>query len=644
MPDPLGGLTVDELEPFLRGTDTRCWKVLGAHVVSDARHGKVVGTRFSVWAPNAKSVRLIGDFNGWEGQEMILLPGAGVWTTFVDGVGQGMRYKYEVLGADGVLRTKFDPMARFAESPPSNASVVHESAYAWHDEEWLERREMADIQHSPMAIYEVHLGSWRPGLTYADLADELVDYVTAMGYTHVEFMPITEHPLVASWGYQVTNYFAPQSRLGRPDELRLLIDRLHQAGIGVILDWVPGHFPKDDWALGRFDGTGLYEHPDWRKGEHKEWGTYVFDFGRPEVRSFLVSNALFWLKEFHFDALRVDAVASMVYLDYGRTEWQPNEQGGNYYLEAIDFLRYLNAQVYEQVPGALMVAEESTAFPGVTKALEDGGLGFSFKWNMGWMNDTLRYLRLDPIHRQYHHHDMTFAMLYQYTEHYILPISHDEVVHGKHSMLNKIPQDAWRQFASLRSYYAFMWTFPGKKLLFMGCDFGVRPEWSEERSLEWWVADHWGHQGLQRLVRDLNALYRKHPALWELDSDPSGFRWIDNNDTGGNTFSWLRFDAEGQQLAVVVNFSPEPWTQHRIGLPVVGKWEEVFNSDIAEYDGTGSFANARPVTSTADPHYGFPASATIVVPPLGAVVLRHEGPITAKRHRLPRLKGRATRD
>ena len=646
----VGGLSGRDLAGFHGGSDFECWRSLGSHVLTPRAetYGRPgadgsrargpgadgpeavdpgAGTRFAVWAPNARAVRVKADFNSWTGDDLNLVPGSGVWAGFFPGVGAGALYKYDVLGPDGVWREKVDPMAQFAETAPSNASIVHESAYAWGDAAWLSRRASDPGAHeSPLAIYEVHLGSWRPGRTYLELADELVEYVTSMGYTHVELMPTTEHPLVASWGYQVTNYFAPQSRLGRPDELRHLIDRLHQAGIGVILDWVPAHFPKDDWALGRFDGTPLYEHHDPRRGEHKEWGTYVFDFGRPEVQSFLISNALYWLTEYHFDGLRVDAVASMVYLDYGREggDWAPNQYGGNHYLEAIDFLKLLNREVHQRVPGALTIAEESTAFDGVTRSLEHGGLGFDFKWNMGWMNDTLRYLALDPVHRQYDHHDMTFAMLYQYTEQYILPISHDEVVHGKRSMVNKAPQDAWRQFASLRAYYSFMWAFPGKKLLFMGCDFGQRPEWNEAASLEWWVAELWGHVGLQRLVHDLNALYRAHPALWQLDGDPRGFRWINNHDSGANTFTWLRHDLAGEQIACAVNFSPQPWTQHRIGLPETGTWQEVFNSDAVRYDGTGSFHNHEPVLATADPYDDHPASATIVVPPLGAVLLRHE--------------------
>jgi 1,4-alpha-glucan branching enzyme len=627
MPERFGGLTREDLAEFHAGTDAECWRVLGAHVLGGpGGAGGEPGTRFAVWAPNASSVHVKGDFDGWAGQSLDRVPGTGVWAGFVGGAGDGDRFRYDVAGADGVVREKIDPFARRTESAPSNASVIDESDYAWGDEDWLRSRATWDAQGSPLAIYEVHPGSWRTGLSYADLADGLVEYVSSMGFTHVELMPVAEHPLVASWGYQVTNYFAPQARLGSPDGLRLLVDRLHQAGIGVILDWVPGHFPKDDWALGRYDGTGLFEHPDPRRGEHREWGTYVFDFGRPEVRSFLLANALYWLEQFHFDGLRVDAVASMVYLDYGRGHggWEPNVHGGNHYLEAIDLLQEVNRQVAARVPGALMIAEESTAFPGVTKPVDDGGLGFDFKWNMGWMNDTLRYLRLDPVHRQYQHHDMTFAMIYQYTEHYILPISHDEVVHGKGSMLHKVRQDDWRQFASLRAYYSFMWAFPGKKLLFMGCDFGQRPEWDERRSLEWEVAELWGHRGLRRLVAELNALYRAHPALHALDSEPEGFTWINSHDVGANTFSWVRSDGAGEHLAAVVNFSPQPWTAHRIGLPLPGAWVEVLNSDSAAYDGTGTFANPQPVIADPEPHDGLPASATVVVPPLGAIWLRHD--------------------
>ncbi len=647
--DMAGGLTGWDLEGFHSGGDTECWRRLGSHVVTvtDDERGEIRGTRFAVWAPNARAVRVNADFNGWTGDAMSLVPGSGVWALFVEGVGEGTLYKYNVLGADDVWQEKVDPMARFAERAPSNASIVYESRYVWGDDQWMARRAGQVPHESPASIYEVHLGSWRKGRTYLDLAEELVEYVTRMGFTHVELMPVSEHPLEASWGYQVTNYFAPTSRLGRPDELRYLVDRLHQAGVGVILDWVPGHFPKDSWALGRFDGTALYEHADPRQGEHKEWGTYIFNYGRNEVKSFLVSNALYWVEQFHFDALRVDAVASMVYLDYGREDgaWVPNEYGGNHNLEAIDFLRYVNRHLYERVPGVVMIAEESTNFTGVTSPVDHGGLGFGFKWNMGWMNDSLGYLALEPIHRQYHHSEMTFAMIYQYTENFILPISHDEVVHGKGSMINKVPQDPWRQFATLRAFYSFMWAFPGKQLVFMGCEFGQRPEWTEEDSLEWWVADLEGHHGLQRMFQDLNEVYRTHPALWKLDASPEGFRWINADDVGCNTFSWLRFDDQGQQIAVAVNFSSEPWTQHRVGLPEPGAWTEIFNSDLTIYDGTGAHQNNGQITAHPDAHHGFPASATIVIPPLGAVFLRYEPertePPTKKKSKKEKKPGKA---
>ncbi|MFT3877947.1 MAG: 1,4-alpha-glucan branching protein GlgB [Propioniciclava sp.] len=623
--DPFGGLAGWDLEGFHNGGDTELWKRLGAHVVTihDDERGEITGTRFTVWAPNAREVRINADFNWWTGDVMQLIPGTGVWGTFVEGVGDGTLYKFNILGADGQWHEKVDPMAFFAEQAPANSSIVYTSQFGWGDDEWMEKRKSRNFQNEPMSIYEVHLGSWRKGKTYLELADELVEYVTWQGYTHVEFMPVTEHPFEPSWGYQVTNYFAPQSRLGRPDELRYLIDRLHQAGVGVILDWVPGHFPKDAFALGRFDGTALYEHADPRQGEHMDWGTYIFNYGRNEVKSFLVSNALYWVTEFHIDALRVDAVASMLYLDYSREDgqWVPNEFGGNHNLEAIDFLRYVNRHLYERVPGVTMIAEESTSFGGVTQPTNLGGLGFGFKWNMGWMNDSLRYLALEPVYRQWHHHEMTFAMVYQYSENFVLPISHDEVVHGKGSMINKIPQDAWRQFATLRAFYSFMWAFPGKQLLFMGQEFGQRSEFNEAVSLEWWVSDLWGHHGLQRLVKDLNELYVAHPALWKLDNDPVGFQWINADDAARNTYSWVRRDGEGQQIAVIVNYSSEPWYDYEIGLPATGRWTEIFNSDSTHYDGSG-IGNFGGVDAVEGEWGAFPARATVQVPPLGAVFFR----------------------
>ncbi|WP_084634954.1 1,4-alpha-glucan branching protein GlgB [Propionicicella superfundia] len=628
--DLAGGLTGWDLEGFHNGGDTECWRRLGAHRVTvwDDDRGSISGTRFAVWAPNARQVRVNADFNWWTGDQMELIAGSGVWGLFVEGVGDGALYKFSIQDQNGEWHEKVDPMAFFAEQAPSNASIVYTSRYAWGDDDWMRRRAEATPHASPMSVYEVHLGSWKRGKTYLELAEELVEYVTYMGYTHVELLPVTEHPFEPSWGYQVTNYFAPQSRLGRPDEFRHLVDRLHQAGIGVILDWVPGHFPKDDWALGRFDGTALYEHADPRQGEHKDWGTYIFNYGRNEVKSFLVSNALYWVTEFHIDALRVDAVASMLYLDYSREEgeWVPNVYGGRENLEAIDFLRYVNRHLYARVPGVVMIAEESTSFAGVTKPVDAGGLGFGFKWNMGWMNDSLRYIEHEPIHRQYHHNLMTFAMVYAYSENFILPISHDEVVHGKGSMINKVPQDDWRKFATLRAFYSYMWSFPGKNLLFMGCDFGQRREFTESESLEWWVCDLWGHNGLQSLVRDLNEIYRAHPALWSLDSDPAGFEWINADDAGQNTFSFVRKDASGQMIACVSNFSSEPWEKLRIGLPKAGVWSEILNTDSALYDGSGAFGNLGRIVAVADPYLGKPASATVVAPPLSSVWFRYEGP------------------
>ena len=632
--DSHGGLQGWDLEGFHNGGDTEVWKRLGAHVVTvhDEERGELTGTRFAVWAPNATDVRINADFNWWTGDPLTRVPGTGVWATFVEGVGDGTLYKFNILGADGVWHEKVDPMAFFAEQAPANSSIVYTSAFGWDDDEWMAKRASKNMQVEPMSIYEVHLGSWRKGKTYLELAEELVEYVTWQGFTHVEFLPVSEHPFEPSWGYQVTNYFAPESRLGKPDEFRYLVDRLHRAGVGVILDWVPGHFPKDEWALGRFDGTALYEHADPRQGEHKDWGTYIFNYGRNEVKSFLVSNALYWATEFHIDGLRVDAVASMLYLDYSRNEgeWVPNEFGGNHNLEAIDFLRYVNRHLYERVPGITMIAEESTSFSGVTQPTNLGGLGFGMKWNMGWMNDSLRYLALEPIYRQWHHHEMTFAMVYQYSENFILPISHDEVVHGKGSMINKIPQDAWRQFATLRAFYAFMWAFPGKQLLFMGQEFGQRSEFNEAVSLEWWVSDLWGHHGLQQLIKDLNAVYRAHPALWQLDGDPAGFQWINADDAGHNTYAWVRSDAADQRLAVVVNFSSEPWYDYEIGLPQAGRWSEIINTDATLYDGSG-IGNFGEVTAIAEPWGDFPARAKVQVPPLGAVILRYDGDEPAPR-------------
>ncbi|WP_257478550.1 1,4-alpha-glucan branching protein GlgB [Acidipropionibacterium jensenii] len=627
--DLAGGLTGWDLEGFHSGGDTEAWKRLGSHIVTvdDDERGPITGTRFAVWAPNAKAVQVVADFNWWNGDDLHLIPGSGVWGTFIEGVGAGVRYKYRILDQWGTWHEKVDPMARYSEQAPGNASIVWESDYTWEDDDWIDRRTASKAYQEPMSIYEMHLGGWRKGLSYRDLAEDLISYLQWQGYTHVEFMPLSEHPFAPSWGYQVTGYYSPTSRYGNPDDLRYLIDQLHQAGIGVIMDWVPGHFPKDDWALGRFDGTALYEHADPRQGEHLEWGTYVFNYGRNEVKSFLVSNALYWISEFHVDGLRVDAVASMLYLDYSRPEgqWVPNKFGGRENLDAIDFLRYVNSHLYRRHPGILMIAEESTSFAGVTKPVDAGGLGFGFKWNMGWMNDSLRYLALNPFHRQYHHNEMTFAMVYQYSENFVLPISHDEVVHGKGSMISKVDGDDWQQFATLRAFYSYMWAFPGKQLIFMGQEFGQRHEFDESASLEWFVADLWGHGGLKRLFRDLNHIYRAHSAMWQLDTDPAGFQWLDADDAGENMFSWLRRDADGQVIACFTNFSPNPQEHHLTGLPCPGVWKEILNTDSASYDGTGRYGNLGQIVATDEPYRDFPASGHLVVPPMGSVWLEYQG-------------------
>ncbi|MGE5134942.1 MAG: 1,4-alpha-glucan branching protein GlgB [Gemmatimonadota bacterium] len=632
------------------GRHEELWRVLGAHVHRygppagagqagpepnghrpDAEFGAVTGTSFAVWAPSARGVRVIGDFNHWDGQghPMRSLGGSGVWELFVPGIGDGTRYKYEILGPDGQWRRKADPLAALAEHPPATASVVYSSGYEWQDDSWLAARGGGNRVHEPVSIYEVHLGSWRPGLSYRQLADELTSYVAEMGFTHVEFMPVAEHPFAGSWGYQVTSYYAPTSRFGAPDDFRYLVDRLHQAGIGVIVDWVPAHFPKDDWALARFDGTTLYEHGDPRRGEHPDWGTLIFDYGRSEVRNFLVANALFWLQEFHIDGLRVDAVASMLYLDYSREpgEWAPNPQGGRENTDAVSFLQEVNATCYRKFPGVMMVAEESTAWPGVTRPTHLGGLGFGFKWNMGWMHDTLTYLSHDPLFRHYHHNEITFSLMYAFSENFVLPLSHDEVVHGKGSLLGKMPGDEWRRFAGLRTLLAYMWAHPGKQLLFMGSEFGQGAEWSQERGLDWWILGNEYHTGVQRLVRDLNRAYREHPALWALDNSPEGFGWIDANDAGGNTISFLRLggwagtgQGPASPVACIANFSGEPHTSYRVGLPRAGAWRELVNTDAAEYGGSGA-GNLGRVEAVPEPCHGEPASAVLTVPPLGVLWL-----------------------
>jgi 1,4-alpha-glucan branching enzyme len=572
-------------------------------------------------------VRVVGDFNHWDGRAypMRSLGSSGVWELFVPGVVEGSAYKFQVLGADGHWRDKADPMARATEVPPATASRVFTSGHEWNDGEWMAARKDHDWLHEPMSVYEVHLGSWRQGLGYRDLAEELTAYVSEMGFTHVEFLPVAEHPYGPSWGYQVTSYYAPSSRFGSPDDFRYLVDRLHQAGIGVIVDWVPAHFPKDEWALARFDGTALYEHGDPLRGEHPDWGTFVFDFGRNEVRNFLVANACYWLEEFHVDGLRVDAVASMLYLDYSRPEggWSPNQYGGRENLEAIAFLQEMNATVYRRSPGIVTIAEESTAWPGVSRPVHLGGLGFGFKWNMGWMHDTLEYLKHEPVFRHYHHGEISFSLVYAFSENYVLPLSHDEVVHGKGSLLGKMPGDGWQKFANLRAMLAYMWAHPGKQLLFMGSEFGQGAEWAEQRSLDWWQLDHEWHAGLQKLVRDLNALYRGTPALYSHDSEPEGFQWIDLNDASGNVLSFLRYGSDGSCVACVVNFAGQPHENYRIGLPSAGVWREVLNTDAFEYGGSG-VGNLGRVEAEPIPCHGRPASVPLRVPPLGAVFLAPE--------------------
>jgi 1,4-alpha-glucan branching enzyme len=613
--------TVGELDLYLfgEGKHERLWDKLGAHerVVEG-----VAGTGFAVWAPNARAVRVVGDFNRWDGRlhPMRSLGPSGVWELFVPGVGTGTRYKYELITAAGDLVLKADPMALATEAPPASASVVYTSEYRWDDQAWLAARPERQTISAPISVYEVHLGSWRKGLSYRELADQLPEYVAEMGFTHVELMPVAEYPYSASWGYQVTGYYAPTARFGTPDDFRYLVDRLHQRGIGVIVDWVPAHFPKDAWALARFDGTALYEHADPRRGEHPDWGSLVFNLGRNEVRNFLIANALYWLGEFHIDGLRVDAVASMLYLDYSRNQgdWVPNRFGGNEDLDAVDFLRSVNTVVYREHPGAVTVAEESTAWPAVSKPVYVGGLGFGFKWNMGWMHDTLEFIAKDPIYRRFHHHQLTFSLMYAFTENFVLPISHDEVVHGKRSLIGKMPGDQWRRFANVRALLAYMWAHPGKQLLFMGCELAQELEWSEERSIDWEGLADPHRQGVQDLVRDLNRVYRDRPSLWERDSEPSGFSWIDPNDSDDNVLSFIRWSAADEPLVCICNFSPVVREGYRVGVPTPGRWREVLNTDAATYGGS-NVGNLGEIDAEQIAWDGQPASATVTVPPLATV-------------------------
>jgi 1,4-alpha-glucan branching enzyme len=623
--------TIGDLDLHLagEGRHERLHERLGAHVVEIEG---VVGTSFAVWAPSAVSVSVVGDFNLWDGRlhPMRSLGASGIWELFVPDLGPGARYKYELRAPTGELRLKADPVAFYAEEPPQTSSVVYRSRHEWGDDEWIEQRAAAELLAQPISIYEVHLGSWRrdparPGhvLSYRELAVELGDYAEDMGFTHVELLPIMQHPFAGSWGYQVTGYFAPHSSFGEPDDFRFFVDSLHRRGLGVILDWVPAHFPRDDWALARFDGTELYEHADPRRGAHPDWGTLVFNLGRNEVRNFLLSNALYWTSEFHTDGLRVDAVASMLYLDYSREagEWIPNPFGGNEDLDSISFLKELNEVVHGREPSVIMAAEESTAWPGVSKPTYAGGLGFGFKWNMGWMHDTLDYFQRDPVYRRFHHHQLTFSLMYAFSENFILPLSHDEVVHGKGSLVQKMPGDRWQKLANLRSLYAYMWAHPGKKLLFMGDEFAQNDEWSEARSLDWHLLEWQEHWGVQALVRELNSVYRAEPALWELDSTPEGFRWLEPNDAVDNVLAFARLSAEGKRALVCAgNFSPVPREAYRIGMPRPGRWREVVNTDSSYYGGT-DWGNMGGVEAEAVPWHDQPFSAEVTLPPLGVVWL-----------------------
>ncbi|MGV9289575.1 1,4-alpha-glucan branching enzyme [Streptomyces sp. NPDC003719] len=609
-----------DLHLIREGRHEQLWRALGAEPMT---HAGVAGTRFTVWAPNAQGVRVAADFTHWDGTAfpMRSLGSSGVWELFLPGVGEGTRYKFEIHSRYGHRFLKADPMARAAEEPPDTASVVTVSRYEWNDREWMRTRSATPVHEAPFSVYEVHLPSWRPGLTYRELADALPAYVRDLGFTHVELMPVAEHPYGPSWGYQVTGFYAPTARLGSPDDFRYLVDALHAAGIGVIMDWVPAHFPKDDWALARFDGDPLYEPGDSRRAEHPDWGTYTFDFARTEVRNFLVANAVYWCEEFHIDGLRVDAVASMLYLDYSRDsgQWEPNQYGGREDLAAMAFLQEMNATVYRRCPGVVTIAEESTAWGGVTSPTDGGGLGFGLKWNMGWMHDSLEYVAREPVHRKYHHHDMTFSMVYAYSENYVLPISHDEVVHGKQALVSKMPGDWWQRRANVRAYLGFMWAHPGKQLLFMGQEFAQGAEWSEKQGPEWWLLDEGyasagDHRGIQDLVRELNTRYRRTPALWQRDTDPAGFRWVAVDAAEDNVFAFLRFDGDGSPLLAVSNFSPV--VRHEYGLAVgddVAVWREVLNTDAERFGGSG--------VTGPDPVKAEEGTLRITLPPLATVWL-----------------------
>jgi 1,4-alpha-glucan branching enzyme len=628
--------TLTEVDLYLlgQGEHREAYKVLGAH--PREIHG-ISGTSFAVWAPNAQRVSVVGDFNSWDGRRHMMrrLGNSGIWEIFLPGVTDGEHYKFEIRGPRGEILVKTDPYGFYAQHDLRTACMVTDlTRYRWNDAAWMEQRATRNAYTEPMSIYEVHLSSWRRKpedrdrpLSYLELAEELVSYVKEMGFTHVELLPVMEHPFDGSWGYQVVNFFAPSSRFGSPDEFRTMIDRLHQAGIGVILDWVPGHFPKDAHGLALYDGTALYEHEDPRRGEHREWGTLIFNYGRNEVRNFLIANALFWLEQYHLDGLRVDAVASMLYLDYSRKEgeWVPNCFGGRENLEAIEFLKSFNSLCYGLHPGIMTIAEESTAWPGVSKPVYDGGLGFGFKWNMGWMNDSLRYIARSPIHRKHHQGEITFSMLYAYHEHFVLVLSHDEVVHGKGSLMNKMPEDDWQKAANLRMFLSWMWAHPGKKLLFQGGEIAQWREWDHAHSIDWHLLDYQPHAGMQRLVKRLNALYRSEPALFVLDDKPEGFQWVDFQDSDNTVWSFLRkasISAEampGRDLLVIVNATPVVRYSYRVGVPVPGVYEELLNSDDLEFGGSG-VSNQNRATEDWGFH-GFHHSILLDLPPLGVLIL-----------------------
>ena len=624
--------TLGEADLFLfgKGDERKIYDKLGAQLRTiDGVHG----TSFAVWAPNAQRVSVVGDFNSWDGRfhAMRLLGASGVWEIFIPGVGQGAHYKFEMRDAHGHVKLNTDPFGFFFEVAPKQAAIVWDTKkFKWTDEAWIKKRRERDALRSPLSVYEMHLGSWQKktateSWSYRELAVPLAGYMKRMGFTHVEFMPPAEHAFYPSWGYQVTGFYAPTSRFGTPEDFQFLVNALHEAGIGVIVDWVPAHFPRDEWALAKFDGTALFEHEDPRKGAHQDWGTLIFNFGRNEVSNFLVANALFWCERFHIDGLRVDAVASMLYLDYSRKagEWIPNQFGGRENLEAIEFLKKFNHITHTEFPGVMTIAEESTAWPQVTRPPYIGGLGFSFKWNMGWMHDTLGYFKHEPIHRKYHQNDLTFAMLYHHNENFVLPLSHDEVVHGKGSLIMRMPGDDWQKFANLRCLLAYQWLFPGKKLLFMGGEFGQRAEWNENAHLDWWLLDAGPfHRGAQKFVEDLNWLYKNSPAFWEGDYDHAGFHWIDCNDRENSVLSFLRQTADGKNHSVVIlNLTPVPRPNYRVGVPHAGKWKEALNSDAGIYAGSNG-GNCGGVTAENIPCHNQAASAEFFLPPLSVLVFQ----------------------